>query len=997
MREVEGLVSDSIPPTSPGSARSVTAPDDTTELQDERLIWKLRGISLLADVLVMGMATSSLLGWLLDVPGLKRVAPGSPVMVPLTAVGLLACALSLLCLRRRHVAARRIAGRSLAVVGLVIGLTTSAEYVLAIDLGVGRLPLLVGLGSPSGPLRPSPETALCFALTSLAILLVERRAGRSRRVAEGLLLLSAILALLSLTGHLLGASALYSMFSPAPTIGMAILTALAFLCLTIASLGLEPERGLASLFVRRTAGGVMARRLLVVLFVVPPIVETLTSIAEKADHLEPLLAHAFSLVLVPATFLVITWVTARRLDQVDVARWRSERSAREQEELYRQLFNLAPDAIFTADLNGRYLDVNASGCALLGARREEIVGKRIADFIPAEDLPRLEAVRQQLLVPGTVQVEEWRLRHKDGTFIPVEVSTKILPHGRWQGFVRDMRERKVAEQRLHEAQARYRALFESAHDAIVVVDGRGKIRLANPQTQYWFGYRPDELIGQPIEMLVPERFRDRHVALRDRYLAEPLARAIGAGLDISARRKDGSEFDVDISLSPVPALDGGGLLVTATIRDVSQLKAVERRQRIIAEIGEQLGEPLERRTRLQRAGELLVAHLSDWCVIDLMGEGGVPKRVVAVHRDPLKQKLMEEMRRIEPDLAVIPATAGQGEALSETSDGMEELRSQGFSPRAIEIARALGTRSCLRLALAARGRSLGTVSLVRSHRQFTDEDVEFGRVVADRIALLADNAFLYEEAGRAVRAREDTVAIVSHDLKNPLNVINLNTSALRTLVKRGEAPPEVRSAMLKSIRHVADAVKKASRLISDLLDVARLEAGGLALEKRAEEPASMAQEALALFLPLASAKSIHVELTAPGGLPAVVADRPRVIQVFSNLLGNAIQFTPERGEIHVYIQEASSNVVVFSVRDTGAGIAEEALPHVFDRYWQPEHTLRQGAGLGLAIAKGIVEAHGGSIWAQSKLGEGSTFVFSLPVAGRTDGTLKRPAHEATVP
>jgi signal transduction histidine kinase len=288
------------------------------------------------------------------------------------------------------------------------------------------------------------------------------------------------------------------------------------------------------------------------------------------------------------------------------------------------------------------------------------------------------------------------------------------------------------------------------------------------------------------------------------------------------------------------------------------------------------------------------------------------------------------------------------------------------------------------------------ISLVRSDRQFTREDVELGRIVADRIALLADNALLYEEAGRAARAREETVAIVSHDLKNPLNTISLNTKLLELMVERGDSRSEVRSAMLKSIHHVADAVKNAGRLISDLLDVARIEAGGLAVEKRAEEPASMAREALALLLPLASAKGIHVELTARRDLPAVAADRPRVVQVFSNLLGNAIQFTPEGGVIHVDMRDTGSGVVVFSVRDTGAGIAEEALPHVFDRYWQPKHTFRQGAGLGLAIAKGIVEAHGGNIWARSRLGEGSTFSFSLPVAGRMERTLERRlADEAT--
>jgi signal transduction histidine kinase len=118
-----------------------------------------------------------------------------------------------------------------------------------------------------------------------------------------------------------------------------------------------------------------------------------------------------------------------------------------------------------------------------------------------------------------------------------------------------------------------------------------------------------------------------------------------------------------------------------------------------------------------------------------------------------------------------------------------------------------------------------------------------------------------------------------------------------------------------------------------------------------------------------------------------------VLQVFSNLLANAIRFTPEGGMIRIDIREAGWGAVGFSVQDTGPGIAEEALPHVFERYWQPKHTFRQGAGLGLAIAKSVVEAHGGTISVRSKLGEGSTFVFTLPVAAGPADTLERPAAE----
>jgi PAS domain S-box-containing protein len=967
------------------------------ELRDDRLLRRFQGAGLLAAILAMGLAASTLLGWILDIPVLERIAPDSPPMVVTTALGLVACAAALVCLHRGRTATSRIAGHLLAAAGLTIGVATIAEYVFSIELWIERLLVLVGLESATVRLRPSPETALSFTLVGLGTLLTGARGARLRRMGEVLFLMSAAVALLSLTGHLVGARVLYSMFSPAPIIGMAIHTACAFLCITIAALGLGAERGMASLLASRTAGGVIARRLLVVLFFAPPAVEVLISAAVKAEHLEPALGRAAALIFVPAIFLVMTWVTARKLEQVDTARRRSEALISEKEEQYRDLFNLAPDAIFTADLAGRFTDVNEAGCALLDYRRDEIVGRTIVDIIPPEDAPRLEATRQRLLVPGTVWVAEWRIRHKDGTLIPIEVSAKILPGGRWQGFARDVRERKLAERRLQEAEARFRALFESAHDAIVVVDGRGEIRLVNPRTRYWFGYPPEELVGQPIEVLVPERFRENHVQRRDRYLAAPETRAIGSDRDLSARRRDGSEFTVDISLSPLPATERDGPLVMATVRDISRLKAVERRERLMAEIGRKLSEPLDRRGRLERAGELLASHLVDWCVIDLLEADGTVERVAVVHRDAGKRHLAELLRQIPPDPAGVRRAVGMArayeppEATPVASDVREQscqtFESIGFRHAALELARALGPGPCLVLPLAARGRLFGVVLLVKSDGQFSRDDVEVGAVAADRIALLADNAFLYEEANAALRARDDIVAIVSHDLKNPLFAIAMATHALELTVQREEPRPEVRSRMLNTVHGIADATSAAGRLISDLLDVAKIEAGGFSVETNAEEPASLAEEALTSLEPAASTKAIHLKLTAPPGLPAVEADRPRVLQILSNLLGNAIRFTPEGGVIEVDLREAESGDVLFAVRDTGIGIAEAALPHVFDRYWQARAASREGTGLGLSIAKGIVEAHGGRIWAESRLGGGSTFFFTLPTARRGPSTI----------
>ena len=178
---------------------------------------------------------------------------------------------------------------------------------------------------------------------------------------------------------------------------------------------------------------------------------------------------------------------------------------------------------------------------------------------------------------------------------------------------------------------------------------------------------------------------------------------------------------------------------------------------------------------------------------------------------------------------------------------------------------------------------------------------------------------------------------------------------------------------------VERAAKRMTRLIEDLLDVTRVDSGRLSVEPEAHEGDQLLSDALELLRPLADEKSIRIERWAAEGLGMVLADRERVLQVFSNLGGNAIKFTPKSGRVTL-TADLDGAMVRFAVADTGPGILEENQARIFDRFWQARKTDRQGAGLGLAIAKGIVEAHGGKIWVESEVGFGTTFFFTLPLA-----------------
>jgi signal transduction histidine kinase len=246
------------------------------------------------------------------------------------------------------------------------------------------------------------------------------------------------------------------------------------------------------------------------------------------------------------------------------------------------------------------------------------------------------------------------------------------------------------------------------------------------------------------------------------------------------------------------------------------------------------------------------------------------------------------------------------------------------------------------------------------------------------------------------RAREQLVTVVSHDLKNPLATIELAVCFLLEELMPEHPAHEPAREQLRAIRR---AVNRMSRLIHDLLDVAVIEAGQIPVERAPLAPEELVADALELLRPLAAAKRVDLVAAPSPPLPPVAADRERMLQVFSNLGGNAIKFTPANGRVEIVatVQDAA---VHFAIRDTGTGIAAEDLPRLFDRFWQVDKRARAGVGLGLAIAKGIVEAHGGRLGVESEPGRGSCFTFTLPVAtcvAIDDDEARRRSTSVTVP
>jgi signal transduction histidine kinase len=272
-------------------------------------------------------------------------------------------------------------------------------------------------------------------------------------------------------------------------------------------------------------------------------------------------------------------------------------------------------------------------------------------------------------------------------------------------------------------------------------------------------------------------------------------------------------------------------------------------------------------------------------------------------------------------------------------------------------------------------RILGTLLVARTEAGFpyAPDDVALCEELADRAALALTNARHFEQAAKAKQAREDVLAVVTHDLRNPLGAILLSAASALRLELTDKKAPRVR----KNLATIHRSAERMARLLGDLVDFAAVQSGHLKIEPVLFEPIEVVDAVLEMFVSLAHERTIQLDFEVAPGLPLISADKDRLIQALAYLTSNAIKVTANGGHVRFGVH-ARSGELIFSVEDTGPGIGPEELPHIFERYWRGREAAYRGTGLGLTIAKGIVEAHGGRIGANSTLGKGSTFSFSVP-------------------
>ncbi len=729
-------------------------------------------------------------------------------------------------------------------------------------------------------------------------------------------------------------------------------------------------------------------------------------------------------------------------------------TAVQSEARYRGLLEAAPDAMVVVNQGGEIVLLNVQAEKQFGYRRDELLGQQVTHIIPegfaerliADELRSAEDALAQQIGTGIELVA----KRKDGSEFPIEIMLSPLesPEGTLvTAAIRDISVRRAAE-------ARYRGLLEAAPDAMVVVNQGGEIVLLNLQAEKQFGYRRDELLGQQVTNIIPEGFAQRLIADELRSAEDALAQQIGTGIELVAKRKDGSEFPIEIMLSPLESAEG--TLVTAAIRDISVRRAAEAALKgqarlldlahdaiVVRDLAghimywskgaeatygwsseEAIGEVTHELLHSVFPGSRAAVAAALEADGDWKGELGHTARdgrklivesrqsverdangrvrsILEINRDFSARKVAEaHLAQMEaryrglleaaPDAMVVVNQGGEIVLLNLQAEKQfgyrrDELLGQpvtniipeGFAERLIADE--------LRSAEDALAQQIGTgIELVAKRKDGSEFPIEIMlsplespegtlvtaaiRDISVRRAAEADLLQKVEDLARSNEELGQFAYIASHDLQEPLRMVASYTQLLSRRYKG-----KLDSDADEFIAFAVDGATRMQGLIQDLLAYSRVGSRGLEMVPTSSEEAL--EQALTN---LRGAIEGSGAIVTHGRLPTVLADETQLIQLFQNLVGNAIKYQ-DPGIPRVQISAArSGRKWTFSVQDNGLGIDSEYFDKIFGMF-QRLHKREEfvGTGIGLAICKKIVERHGGTMWVESEPGHGSTFSFVL--------------------
>ncbi|MGE5448762.1 MAG: PAS domain S-box protein [Bacteroidales bacterium] len=581
-------------------------------------------------------------------------------------------------------------------------------------------------------------------------------------------------------------------------------------------------------------------------------------------------------------------------------------------------------------------------------------------------------------------------------------------------------------------EARFMGLLESAPDAMVITNIEGKITMVNAQTETIFGYNRAEILGQEVEILIPQRFHHRHVHHRNDYINHPKVRAMGHGMELYGRRKDGTEFPVEVSLSPMNLIDDNELVVMSAIRDITRQKETESEIKklnenlellviertselelalmkekiarsemaknqqhlaLLTDATQILSSSLDYKKTLNDLAQLLVPRFADWCSFDEFDEHGIMKRIVVNHVDPEKTNLVYQLSQVYPADANTreggygTLSTRQPRMISEIND--EVIRSLSRNEDHYRLLKLLSVQSAILVPLLIRDKIFGIMSLVSSdsNRKFNEEDYIFAIELARRITLAVENTMIYRELQESNADLEDRVAkrtleleainkeleafsySVSHDLRAPLRSIDGFSNKI--LKDYGTLFDEQGKDYFN---RVMNASRHMGHLIDDLLKLARI--SRMELHPEAIDLSEIARNIVAELQETSPERKaeflIDENLMAKG-------DRSLIQVVLQNLLDNAWKYSRNSSITRIEFGSLmQDNRTVYFIRDNGVGFDMKYVDKLFGAF-QRLHSVAEfeGTGIGLATVNRIIRRHHGTIWAESEINKGTTFFFTL--------------------
>jgi PAS domain S-box-containing protein len=646
------------------------------------------------------------------------------------------------------------------------------------------------------------------------------------------------------------------------------------------------------------------------------------------------------------------------------------------------------DAVITTDTQGRVTFLNPVAQALTGWGQTEAEGQSLDAVFPVLH----ERTRRPVENPVAKVIREGAIvglgNHtlliaRDRTERPIDDSAAPIrgEKGETVGVVlifRDVTEQRQAQLALRQSEARKTAILDTALDCIITIDHEGRVVEFNPAAERTFGHRRADVLGrQMAELIVPPPLREQHYRGLAHYLATGEGPVLDKRVEMTALRADGTEFPVELAVTRISA--EGPPLFTAYLRDITGRKRAEQASRFLADASKSLAALVDYGSTMQKVARLAVPCFADWCAVDLLEPDGSLRRVAVAHADPSKVERAHAQHRRPPDPDApqgVPHVlhTGQPELIPEATDALlaETVKDEGL----LRTMRDLGPKSYLGVPLQARGRTVGMVTFLaaESGRRFDATDLAVAEDLAHRAGIALENARLYADVREADRRKDEFLAMLAHELRNPLAPIRNALHILKQAGADAAVLGRVREMMERQVQHM-------TRMVDDLLDVSRITRGKIELRKEDVDLASVVGRTVEVARPLIGDRRQTLTVDLPPEPVRLEADPTRLEQVLANLLNNAAKYTDHGGHIGLSARREGGELVL-RVKDTGVGIAPDMLRRIFEPFVQADRVLHQsqgGLGIGLTLVRRLVEMHGGSVTAHSEgPGRGSEFVVRLP-------------------